>query len=145
MRHFRVIAVCAALCAMAIGSSAAIASAGQKSACHVLPGATVSAALRTHFRTAESQTQSPNGGNSFTCTYVGPQIQGVSFTVYYESSPAKAAADRAGWSRLAAAMSRSGGTGMSVTKGDIALSIFVYQPTSKSTLSALVAAAERNL
>ena len=143
MRCFYSLLACAALNGVVLIAGSVRADAGQRTACEVLPVATVSAALGAQLETHEVRTPSPNGGISYTCAYLGPQKQ-ATVMVAYDTTPAMAAADRDGWNRVRGAGGGSD-SGIAGTKGSVAVMIDVHQHTSEATLKRLLAAALSNL
>ncbi len=124
------------------------ADAAQRTACQILPVATVRSILGSTVVTpTDGATATVTGGTTaYQCYYVGPH--GASLMIWYNHSPADAAAQSSGLvARLTGGgrMAGRGGSALAGSKGNVAFMVAVRATADKGKLPALLAAAMRGL
>lgn len=135
----------ALVCALALSATPKPANAAQKTACEILPAATVQTILGSAVMTPGTGAAPTvaGGTTSYQCFYVG-KGGGASLFVYYNATPAQASAQASmNTARFARMGARHGGV-LAGAKGNIAFMVSVRNAADAGKLKALLDAAMRN-
>ncbi len=137
-----------ALCAAVTASATAPAYAAQRTACQILPVATVQRILGSTVVTPTDGATATvsHGTTAYQCYYIGPH--GASLMIWYNRSPADAATQSSALVARFAGMGRMMGRPVSAlagSKGNVAFMVSVRETGDKGRLPALRAAVMRGL
>jgi hypothetical protein len=136
----------ALLCATAFTGVPQNAGAAQRTACQMLPAATVQTILGSVVMTPGTGATPTvtNGTTSYQCFYVG-KGGGASLLVFYDATAAQASAQASmNTARFARMGAGRGGASLAGSKGNIAFLVSVRNASDAGKLKALLDAAMRN-
>jgi hypothetical protein len=147
MHHMKTSLFAAALlCATAFTGVPQNADAAQRTACQMLPAATVQTILGSAVMTPGTGATPTvtNGTTSYQCFYVG-KGGGASLLVFYDATAAQASAQASmNTARFARMGAGRGGASLAGSKGNIAFLVSVRNASDAGKLKALLDAAMRN-
>ncbi len=136
----------ALLCAVALTAAPKSANAAQKTACQILPTATVQTILGSPVMTPGTGATPTvtNGTTAYQCFYVG-KGGGASLMVFYDATAAQASAQATmNTARFARMGAGRGGASLAGSKGNIAFMVSVRNASDAGKLKPLLDAAMRN-
>jgi hypothetical protein len=134
------------LCAVALTAAPKSANAAQKTACQILPAATVQTILGSAVISpgAGADPTVSNGTTSYQCFYVG-KGGGASLFVFYDATAAQASAQATmNTTRFARMGAGRGGASLAGSKGNVSFMVSVRNPSDAGKLKTLLDAAMRN-
>jgi hypothetical protein len=133
------------LCAAAFSATPATANAAQRTACEMLPAATVQTILGSAVMTPGTGATPTvtNGVTSYQCFYVG-KGGGASLFVFYDATAAQASAQASMNTARFARMGTRHGASLAGSKGNIAFMVTVRNEADAGKLKSLLDAAMRN-
>jgi hypothetical protein len=131
--------------AAALTAAPGTANAAQRTACQMLPAATVQTILGSAVMTPGTGATPTvtNGVTSYQCFYVG-KGGGASLLVFYDATAAQASAQASMNTARFAGMGTRHGTALSGAKGNIAFMVTVRNAADAGKLKAMLDAAMRN-
>jgi hypothetical protein len=133
------------LCAVALSAAPQSASAAQRTACQMLPAATVQTILGSAVMTPGTGATPTvgNGVTSYQCYYIG-KGGGASLFVFYNATAALASAQASASIPRLERMGAGHGSSLAGSKGNIAFMVSVRNASDAGKLKALLDAAMRN-
>jgi hypothetical protein len=145
MHHMKTMFAAIAVCVVALAGAPNTANAAQRTACQMLPAATVQAILGSAVMTPGTGAEPTvgNGVTSYQCFYVGEK-GGASLFIFYNATSAQASAQASMNTARFARMGTRHGASIAGSKGNIAFMVSVRNPSDAGKLRALLDAAMKN-